>query len=46
MQPLETRYTRSTTSASRIRMFKRRQPRRELPPVDLRPPSGRRELPY
>lgn len=40
------RYSRPTAASSRVRVFKRRHPRRELPPLDLRTPSGRRELPY
>ena len=46
MQQFETMHTRPTTSVGRVRVFKRRRPRRELPPLDLRTPSGRRELPY
>ena len=46
MQQVETMHTRPTTSVGRIRVFKRRQPRREVPPLDLRTPSGRRKLPY
>lgn len=46
MQQSEWTYTRPTTSVGRVRVFKHRRPRRELPPLDLRTPSGRRELPY
>jgi hypothetical protein len=30
----------------RVRVTRRRGARRELPPVDLRTPSGKRTLPY
>jgi hypothetical protein len=32
--------------ATRVRVVKRHRRRRDLPPLDLRTPSGKRTLPY
>lgn len=41
-----TRTTARIHGTTRVRVNKRRQPRRDLPELDLRTPSGRRTLPY
>lgn len=46
MKELSTAGLRRTPSAARARVFKRRRAVRDLPPLDLRTPSGRRVLPY
>ncbi len=40
------RTTQSGVRQRRIRLAKKRQARREPPPLDLRTPSGQRRLPY
>jgi hypothetical protein len=41
-----TRRIETAEQGRRIRVYKSRQGRRDLPPLDLRTPSGRRRLPY
>jgi hypothetical protein len=46
MKELSAAVIRQTPSAARARVFKRRRAVRDLPPLDVRTPSGRGVLPY
>jgi hypothetical protein len=41
-----TRTNETRTNSGTVRVVKQRRVRRGLPPLDLRTPSGRRQLPY
>jgi hypothetical protein len=46
MKELHTTYARPVYVSVRVRVFKHPRACRDLPPLDLRTPSGRRRLPY